>query len=632
MTSAQLTGISRRFRRPCLGGNPILPYLVLATTILTCTAVYFIYDTLTSAGRVDQIHAFDAAPSVAPEHEHPIERLIKDAQAEHGRLLSRQSHDLSTAVTRYQERRGRRPPPDFDAWFHYARKHDAVVVEDFFDRIYDDLNPFWTLEPRELRRRSAPWAHEHVISVRNRKAILRSPHADPMGRMPHWFRLVKELAQWLPDVDLPVNVMDESRLLVPWDEIKERVQEEAAARRVASPSEVRTQFTGLPAIDAEPEDEPFDVRWTGEGPYWDLLRQACPPDSPSRNIPPIDIYHDAIDMPTAYPRHSLAGYVQNWTLSKDPCQHPHLRSLHGTFIEPVSISTTQSLIPLFGGCKLRQNNDILFPPAMYLSTDELYAGRGGRGPRWTRKKDGVVWRGVASGGRHKAETWTHFHRHRYVQMLNGTAVHESGMGGLPAEGTTFQLPAPGHYGLAAPGNGSLGGWLSNVTDVAFTRLECFPLPPAPADDTLCPYTDPYFEVRPPIAMHAQYAFKYLPDVDGNSYSGRFRAFLSDSGSVVLKATLYDEWHDSRLMPWLHFVPLDNTFIDVYGVLEFFLAAEDNGVHDALAEGIAREGRVWANQVLRRADMALYMWRLILEFARLCDDRRDVLGWIDDRDR
>ncbi|KAK0973609.1 hypothetical protein LTR91_012186 [Friedmanniomyces endolithicus] len=548
MTSVKLTGIFRRSSRSCPGGNRVLKYLILATTILTCTIVYFIYETLNFAGRVDHIHASDAAPSVSQEHEHPIEKLIIYAQAEQGRLLSRQSHNLSTAVMRYQERRGRRPPPEFDAWFNYAQEHDAIVVEDFFDRIYDDLNPFWTLEPREMRRRSAPWAHEHVISVRNRKAILQTNHADPMGRMPQWHRLVEELAQWLPDVDLPVNVMDESRLLVPWEEINERVQQEAAARRVAPPSEVRTEFTG-----------------------------------------------------------------------------------EGSFIEPVSISTTQSLIPFFGGSKLRQNNDLLLPPAMYLSTDELYAGRGDRGPEWIQKKAGVVWRGVASGGRNKAETWTHFHRHRYVQMLNGTAVHEAEIGSLPAEGTTFKLPAQGHYSLVAPGNGSLGGWLSNVTDVAFTRLECFPLPSTPADETLCSYTNPYFEVRPPIPMHAQYGFKYLPDVDGNSYSGRFRAFLSDSGSVVLKATLYDEWHDSRLMPWLHFVPLDNTFIDVYGILEFFLATEDNGVHDELAERIAREGRVWANKVLRRADMALYMWRLILEFARLCDDRRDVLGWIDDLD-
>ena len=48
-----------------------------------------------------------------------------------------------------------------------------------------------------------------------------------------------------------------------------------------------------------------------------------------------------------------------------------------------------------------------------------------------------------------------------------------------------------------------------------------------------------------------------------------------------------------------------------------------------SSALADEGRIWADQVLRREDMALYMWRLILEWARVCDDKRDVLGWVDD---
>ena len=53
-----------------------------------------------------------------------------------------------------------------------------------------------------------------------------------MGRMPQWHHLVEELAEWLPDVDLPMNIMDEPRLLNPWKEINEMVQHEASERRV----------------------------------------------------------------------------------------------------------------------------------------------------------------------------------------------------------------------------------------------------------------------------------------------------------------------------------------------------------------------------------------------------------------
>lgn len=37
--------------------------------------------------------------------------------------------------------------------------------------------------------------------------------------------------------------------------------------------------------------------------------------------------------------------------------------------------------------------------------------------------------------------------------------------------------------------------------------------------------DPYFTVTPGMSMGEQYANKYLPDIDGNSFSGRYRGFL-----------------------------------------------------------------------------------------------------------
>jgi hypothetical protein len=33
--------------------------------------------------------------------------------------------------------------------------------------------------------------------------------------------------------------------------------------------------------------------------------------------------------------------------------------------------------------------------------------------------------------------------------------------------------------------------------------------------------------------------------------------------------------------------------------------------------------------LRREDMLIYMYRLLLEYARLMDDKRDRLGWVED---
>lgn len=45
-----------------------------------------------------------------------------------------------------------------------------------------------------------------------------------------------------------------------------------------------------------------------------------------------------------------------------------------------------------------------------------------------------------------------------------------------------------------------------------------------------------------------------------------------------------------------------------------------------AEFIAEEGRAWAGKVLRKEDMEVYMFRLLLEWGRLTDDRREELGF------
>jgi hypothetical protein len=42
--------------------------------------------------------------------------------------------------------------------------------------------------------------------------------------------------------------------------------------------------------------------------------------------------------------------------------------------------------------------------------------------------------------------------------------------------------------------------------------------------------------------------KYLLDLDGMSYSGRFFAFL-ESDSAVIKSTVYREFHSDWIQPW-----------------------------------------------------------------------------------
>ncbi len=97
----------------------------------------------------------------------------------------------------------------------------------------------------------------------------------------------------------------------------------------------------------------------------------------------------------------------------------HLRNLHGTFVEPISQSTTTKLVPMFSGSKLLSNNDILLPAVIYWDKDERFKINRPQLP-WTKRRNEVLWRGTASSGRNRHENWTRFQRHRLLSMLNGS--------------------------------------------------------------------------------------------------------------------------------------------------------------------------------------------------------------------
>lgn len=566
---------------------------------------------------------------------HPIDKLMSSAESTYQEMISKRSSSLHSAAENYRARRGRHPPPGFDVWYEYAQSQHAVIVEELFDQIYDDLRPFWGIAAKDMRNFARHF--EHHIYIRNGTADMTRNHGagTPTDRMEAWLELVRGFEQFLPDLDMAINVMDESRVIVPWEEIDKYVRVEEQMRSVLPVSKVTSQYQSYSLFDNSTEDPP-QIVWIGPGQeaYWDTARVGCAPQAAARFKEAATNFSGPPPYPLGFPKGSLEGYVRNWTYARDACQQRHLQEAHGTFVEPISVSTTHQLVPIFGESKLSMNNDILIPPAAYISesfSGGLYSDANAKGARWDDKTAGVVWRGVASGGRNREENWTRFHRHRFVSMLNGSYVREIEMSpDSVGEGQAFIMQSYARYHLTAL---NLGSWLGSIADVGFTDLLCWPGTGHPT----CPYTDAYFSIAPKMPMAKQYDYKILPDVDGNSYSGRYLSFLR-STSLPLKATLYSEWHDGRLMPWLHFVPMDNMFVDVYGILEYFLGTREkskeggdvNAVmkwRDDAAEKIALRGKEWAERVLRKEDMQIYMLRLLLEYARVCDDSRDSLGFV-----
>ena len=141
----------------------------------------------------------------------------------------------------------------------------------------------------------------------------------------------------------------------------------------------------------------------------------------------------------------------------------------------------------------------------------------------------------------------------------------------------------------------------DLFDVKFTYVgQCDP------DD--CAAQQEYFDVADHAGQQDAWAYKYLVDIDGNAFSGRFYAFLK-SNSLVAKIALFREWHDEWLKPWVHYVPLGLRG-DEYVETARYFASEEGGKR--MAPRIAQQGKAWAQKVLRKEDFEVWFFRLLLE--------------------
>lgn len=284
--------------------------------------------------------------------------------------------------------------------------------------------------------------------------------------------------------------------------------------------------------------------------------------------------------------------MSRYALSKSPCHQPDLLRLHGSFISPNYQLTTTYLFPLFSGQNIGGgiNPEIRTPTPLYWKSEtEFYSPD--IYPQWSDKSDAVFWRGGNTGGRVNASNWEGFQRHRLVTMSNHSEIQRA-VGGNGSGDRYCTAP----WAMVDPscqilGNGPTTGAARRAShvkerfDVGFNAYGC---------------------VDPDTSF---------------TCGGRFRSFML-SNSIPIKATIFDEWHDSRLVPWKHFIPMDNRFQDIWTILDYFfglcLTSTADGCipHDNEAMAIGVEGGEWARRVLRKEDMVLYLLRLLLEYGRI----------------
>lgn len=529
------------------------------------------------------------------DDEHPIRGLMEEADKAWVAYERSKSTTFRETVSKYRNKFGRHPPPGFRDWYRFARARNVHHIDDF-GQIMDDLRPFWGVEPATIRSLAARMSENESsgvsgMHIRDGKIWKLT---NPNWRMETFVKQVEQFVEYLPDMDIAMNRLDQPRVVVPWDDMQALLKKEEESRHIA-PEALSIWTMNMTAFLKENDTEPIviDPQWfSAPGQQYMLIaREACPPQSHARNK------SSSLASAESLYKVSEGGFVTNFNRSSDLCTvGPEIQDKHGFLFAPSSILASRQLLPIFGECKVNVNNDILFPANMYYANDERYRYNSTYDYDWNDKDDNMIWRGVTSGGTNTADNWKNMHRQRLVLMTNDTVMANENVRIMTQKSQGRYVNFDSFWPSA---------FAKKHTDVGFTEaIACVPD---------CSFYDDVWTYRNMTTLGEQFISKYLVDVDGHSFSGRWHAFLQ-SKSLGIKSTIFREWHDSRLFAWRHFVPLDNRFDELYSILTYFIglgspvsAGGRTKVpyvqrHDFEGRKIGRQGREWASQALRREDL------------------------------
>ncbi|KAF7302801.1 CAP10 domain-containing protein [Mycena kentingensis (nom. inval.)] len=214
--------------------------------------------------------------------------------------------------------------------------------------------------------------------------------------------------------------------------------------------------------------------------------------------------------------------------------------------------------------------DILVPSEFYYM-DSYWAPKYAyeNNITWTDKTSKLYWRGMNSGGRMFGDNYHSFPRFRLIDI------------------------ARKHH---------------DIMDVALSAFH----------DDLCgdqcdadAIKKEYGIVQASSPREDVYRYKYVFDVDGNSFSGRYFGLLK-SGSLVFKSTVFLEYFGEWLRPFEHYIPVLPDLSDLVEKVEWAVA------HDEEAQRIQQAGKVFAERVLTDAQNDCYFALVLLEWGRLLD--------------
>lgn len=502
------------------------------------------------------------AETFANVHEHPVETLIERANGEFNNLLLRQSHSYTAACDEYRRRYHYEPPPGFEEWFNYAKAHDSKIIDDF-DIIYESIMPLWNYSGKEINQAINDVQLYTGNELWSCKFSGQTGHTSCVHNWRSFDRHVSKLLsqimggiKGLPDVEFLVNHLDEPRVVFPG-----KHEQSNHKLGIKSKNLART-------------------------PTWSSLTQHCDEievNSAANAEPPVNSF----GLP----------FVQDGTSSKDICKHPDYREMHGLLVSPTSFQLIEGMIPVLSTGSLSTMGDILFPSPAYTESRFIYKET--YDIDWSEKRNNVYWAGSTSGAYATDShwNWKHYHRHRFVSLVQMLDKKEYAY--LADSGGLVQRVASSFLN-------------SKLFDVAFTKID-------QCAKATCHEQSYFYRLKAWANKDAAFQSRLTFDLDGNGISGRWYKMVA-SKSAPLKQTIIREWHDDRLLPWVHFIPV-SLGMEELPELVMYLTSTKKG--QQMAKEIADRGREWFSQALRDVDMGVYVYRLLLELARLQDPERVV---------
>ncbi|CAK5275152.1 unnamed protein product [Mycena citricolor] len=453
---------------------------------------------------------------------------------------------LSNAMSRYTLLTSRPPPLHYSKFHTYAQEHKCFTDPRAYAGVFADFAPFWAAERREERRTGKRgWFREQVTKTAERWVR----DGDSHGAVAMDVRSGRMYRPGYQgsyfDGDWDNKINMFASSLPDMKVLINGRDEPRVAYDTAPLLRGSKSEVNLGIVDGKPFAHSFD----GSAPASDFFRtrEGCAPLNGEMGDVPFLVSPSSSDLTTdLIPILSMAKLADGSGIGSGAALDFSPSSGHSCFA------------------------DILIVGEFYY-TSSSWAGKFEFSDNvpWDKKREVIYWRGKSNGGHIRGQNYRFFPRFRLMDIARE-----------PENKHLFDVQITEWHEWHCTDN----------CDADAIRKE-------------------YNITGQKAPREESYKYKYVLDVDGNSFSGRYLGLLR-SGSLVFKSTAFAEYFTPWLIPYEHFIPVRPDLSDLAAKIAW---AQKN---DKEAHRIQESGRRFAEDVLTGAQNDCYWFAVMLEWGEL----------------